>query len=132
MNFKNHISIFLAFFLLISNLGLAINVHYCGGKVADVTINRATNFIEIEKNCCGKLEKKSKCCDTKLIKSQEKSDQLVLKTISNLTEFVITDQWNFIVFSKEIMFHYNVVSAYSFNANAPPLYLLHSQHTFYE
>ena len=36
MKFKKHISFLLAIFLLISNTGFALGVHYCGGDVASV------------------------------------------------------------------------------------------------
>jgi hypothetical protein len=39
MNFKKQISIFLAILLLVSNVGLAFNVHYCGGEIASVSLN---------------------------------------------------------------------------------------------
>ena len=37
MQFKKHISLLIAFFLLVSNSGLAFNVHYCGDKIAAVS-----------------------------------------------------------------------------------------------
>lgn len=132
MIFKKHISVFLAFFLLVSNLGLAFNVHYCGDEISKITINTVTSFKEIEKDCCGKLEKKSNCCNTKLVKAQEKNDQLVLKAISFSPEFVIPMQWNPLVFSKKVTFHKNSICTYFCDANAPPLYLLYSQYTLYE
>lgn len=36
MNFKKHISLFLAFFLLVSNVGFALDVHYCGVEIASI------------------------------------------------------------------------------------------------
>ena len=69
MNFRKHIGLFLTFFLLVSTLGLAFNVHYCDNEIASVSINTASNSQEIEKNCCGKIEKMSKCCKNKIIKT---------------------------------------------------------------
>lgn len=55
MKFKKYISFLLAIFLLVSNTGFAVGVHYCGGNVASVkpvfwksseTLNKE------EKGCC--------------------------------------------------------------------------------
>ena len=62
MNIKRCTSLFLAFLLLVSNVGMAFNVHYCDDEIASVSLNTATNSQEIEKDCCGKVERASKCC----------------------------------------------------------------------
>jgi hypothetical protein len=132
MNFKKQISLFLAFFLLVSNLGLAFNVHYCDNEIASVSINTNSNFLEIEKDCCGKVEKESKCCKNKIIKSNEKSDQIVVKIFSVDANYNLVDhQWEPTVFDNTIHFKKRAIPAYYCNVNAPPLYLLYSQYTFY-
>jgi len=39
MNFKKHINILLAMLILVSNVGLAFNVHYCEGKISGISFN---------------------------------------------------------------------------------------------
>ena len=132
MNFKKHISLFLAFFLLVSNLGLAFNVHYCDDEIASVSINPSSNFVETEKDCCGEVEKESKCCKTKLIKSNEKSEQIVAKSFSfEIDSFCVFSEWKPIVFASKFNFKKRDFTTYYCDANAPPLYLLYSQYIFY-
>ncbi len=132
MNFKKHINLLLTFFLLVSNLGLAFNVHYCDNEIASVSINTASNSQEIEKNCCGKIEKKSKCCKNKIIKSNEKSDQIMVKISSlDVNSILFFSGWNPVVFRDIFNFKPREITTYYCDANAPPLYLLYSQYTFY-
>lgn len=132
MNLKKQISLFLAFFLLVSNLGLAFNVHYCDNEIASITINTSSTSHEIEKDCCGKVEKESKCCKNKIIKSNEKSDQITVK-ISSLdtnSNFFFND-WKSVIFFKKSNFKPRESTTYYCEVNALPLYLLYSQYTFY-
>ena len=132
MNFRKQISLFLAFFLLVSNLGLAFNVHYCDNEIASVSINTASNSQEIEKDCCGKVEKESKCCKNKIIRSNEKSDQITVKISSIDANYnLVFNEWKPNVFTSKIHFKKRDIPTYYCDANAPPLYLLYSQYTFY-
>ena len=132
MNFRKHIGLFLTFFLLVSTLGLAFNVHYCDNEIASVSINTASNSQEIEKNCCGKIEKKSKCCKNKIIKSNEKSDQITVKISSlDVNSILFFSEWKPVIFRDVFNFKPREITTYYCDANAPPLYLLYSQYTFY-
>ena len=71
MNFRKNICITLALLLLVSNNGFAFNVHYCGDEISSVSFKTSISSIEIEKNCCGEIEKKSNCCDTKVLHFQK-------------------------------------------------------------
>ena len=132
MKFKRYINLFLVLFLLASNLGLSFNVHYCDEEIASVTLNTATNSHEIEEDCCGVVEKSSKCCKNKIIKSTEKSAQVHVKTISIDAEYeLVSNEWKTGNYSDELYFQPKESSSYYCDANAPPLYLLYSQYTFY-
>jgi hypothetical protein len=129
VKFKKQISILLTFFLLVSNLGLAFNVHYCGTTVASVTISTA---VKSEANCCGAVEKESKCCKDKIIKADPKSDQLLMK-IGSFEPNVLPTYINWSPTFFEGMTNYKTRgnTAYCCEAHAPPLYLLYSQYTLY-
>jgi hypothetical protein len=132
MQIKKHIALLLAFFLLVSNLGLALNVHYCDEEIASVSINTAFNSQEIEKNCCGTIEKKSKCCKNKIIKSTEKQDQITVKISSLDAQYnLIFNEWKPDAFADKSNFKPRDIATYYCDANAPPLYLLYSQYTLY-
>lgn len=129
MKFKKHISILLTFFLLVSNLGLAFNVHYCGDTIASVSINTAANS---ESNCCGAIEKESNCCKDKIIKADPKSDQLLMKIGSfEPNSLPIYINWAPSLFAALLHFKTRENTTYYCDANAPPLYLLYSQYILY-
>jgi hypothetical protein len=106
-------------------------VHYCGGKVASVTLHMLTAKGS-EKNCCGEIEKESKCCKNKIIKSEIKSDQIIIKSLSFDSSYVpVFYDWKPILFASNFNFKTREVVTYYCDAHAPPLYLLYSQYTFY-
>mgnify|MGYP006152496161 FL=1 len=76
MKLKKCTGLFLAFLLLVSNIGFAFDVHYCGGEIASVSLN--TTAAAPEKNCCGTSEKKSSCCKDKVVHFEKKSDDATL------------------------------------------------------
>ena len=134
MIFKKHISIFLTFFLLVSNLGLAFNVHYCEDKIESITLSTLPVSLKKEAidECCGIVEKESSCCNDKIIKAEIKVDQIIVKTATFNPDFVpVTNYWKPLVFTSNLNFKKRDNYTYYCNANASPLYLLYSQYTFY-
>ena len=130
MIFKKHISILLTIFLLVSNLGLAFNVHYCDEKIASITLNTISSSHEVGVDCCGVVEEESQCCHDKVIKAEVKSDQIIVKAL--LFDFMpVVHGWQPLVFASDYNFEQKYPVIYSCEANALPLYLLHSQYTFY-
>lgn len=131
MIFKKQLSVLLTCFLLVSNLGLAFNVHYCDDKIASITINSAPS-IEQKDGCCGIVEKESQCCNDKVIKAEIKTDQIIVKSLSFDAGFIaVTKYWKPQVFIPENHFKQKDTTIYYCDANAPPLYLLYSQYTLY-
>ncbi|TBX69583.1 hypothetical protein EZL74_06820 [Flavobacterium silvisoli] len=132
MNFKKHISILLTFFLLASNLGLAFNVHYCEDEIASVSLSTVSAPHEAEDDCCGVVEKDSKCCNDKIIKAEVKSDLIIVKSLSFDALFLPVDNhWAPMVLVPERNFRTRENTTYYCDVHAPPLYLLYSQYTFY-
>lgn len=132
MIFRKHISILLTFFLLVSNLGLAFNVHYCDNKIASITINSAPASAKKVDECCGIVEKDSKCCKNKIIKAEIKADQIIVKSLSFDADFLpVTYDWKPRFFTPNFNFKKRDNDTYYCDAHAPPLYLLYSQYTIY-
>ena len=133
MKFKKHISIILACFLLVSNLGLAFNVHYCGKNIASVSLKSDLPFQNSEKGCCGKvITKKNKCCKDKVFHFQQKSDNVIVKAFVFHFDYSFSnDKWNPIVFYAVPSFKNSQITSYYCDANAPPFYKLYSQYVFY-
>ncbi|MFC6876300.1 hypothetical protein ACFQZF_01375 [Flavobacterium myungsuense] len=133
MKYKKNISIFLAFFLLVSNVGLAFNVHYCGKNIASISLKTPISDQNFEKGCCEKITpKKHSCCSDKVFSFQQKSDNLIVKAFSFQADyFFIVEEWNPIVFSSFSNFKNSQITSYYCDANAPPLFKLYHQYIFY-
>ena len=132
MIFKKHLSILLTVLLLVSNLGLAINVHYCADEIASITINVAPASGKVVDECCGIVEEEPGCCNDKILKAEIKSDQIIVESLSfDPALHLVVYDWKPKVFISKNYFKQKDNSTYYFDANAPPLYLLYSQYTFY-
>ena len=138
MQTKNPICLLLAFFILVSNSGLAFNLHYCEGKIANITSIFSKEEIckpnvNQAKNCCViKDSTHQKCCTDKEVKLENKTEKIVIKTISfNLDSVFILHDFKVIdlVISPQTIISQNVT--YYCDANAPPLYKLFCQYTLF-
>lgn len=131
MNVKKCTGLFLALLLLVSNIGFALDVHYCGGKIASISLN-TTVKAEPEKKCCGSKEKKNSCCKDKLVHIEKKSDNATFKFFFFQLDFpAFTEDYKPLVFSAVSNFKNKQVLSYYSDANAPPLFKLYHQYIFY-
>lgn len=129
MNLKKCTGVFLAFLLLVSNIGFAFDVHYCGGKIASVSLSTSASP---EKKCCGDKEKKSSCCKDKVVKFEKKSDDATFKVFFFQIDFpAVIQQYKPVVFLSLPNFKSNQIISYYADANAPPLFKLYNQYIFY-
>ncbi|MFV8371166.1 HYC_CC_PP family protein [Flavobacterium sp. LB2P6] len=132
MKFNKHISLLLAFFILVSNVGLAFNVRYCGNEITSVTLKTPVEDQKLEKDCCGVVEKKSHCCKDKEVKFQKKTDDLIQKTVSFHPDFIFSiEEWNPVVFVINSNFKNIPFTSYYCDANAPPFFKLYHQYILY-
>ncbi len=133
MKFQKSMSLFLAFFLFLSNMGLAMNVHYCGDEIASVSLNTNLNSSATEESCCGSVEEQSHCCSDKVVHFEKKTDQATVFTFQlDSVDVFVYNTWQPIVFSPFSVNEFNRSSEYSFQSNAPPLFKLYSQYIFYD
>ncbi|QZL01762.1 hypothetical protein K5L04_06165 [Flavobacterium psychrophilum] len=118
--------------LLVSNVGLAFNVHYCGDEIASVTLKNPFFNKNAEDDCCGIAKKKSNCCNDKVFKFDKKPDNSIVKIVSFHfdTPFIFQD-WKPVVFSKKPVFKKRKITSYICNANAPLIFMRHCQLLFY-
>jgi hypothetical protein len=131
MNLKKCTGLFLAFLLLVSNIGFAFDVHYCGGEIASVSLNTSVSASP-EKKCCGASEKKMSCCKDKIFHFEKKSDNATIKVFFFQLAFpAIIETYNPIAFLSIPNFKNNQITSYYSDANAPPLFKLYSQYIFY-
>lgn len=132
MNFRKQICSLLAVLLLVSNVGFAFNVHYCGDEIASVSLKTSFSSEDSEENCCGIVEEKSHCCKDKVFHFQKKSETSTFNVFTfNSNILIINNDWKPIVDTSTPNFKRNSISAYSCDANAPPFFKLYSQYIFY-
>lgn len=139
MQFKKHIAFLLASFLLGSNSGLAVNVHYCGDTISGITSgfaweNNSNQPVPQEKECCAKkAESHKKCCSDKEINLDDDTQKIVIKSISfDLNSVFVFSEWKQTFLSNEvILLSHSQNFDYCCDANAPPLYQLYSQYILY-
>jgi hypothetical protein len=133
MIFKKCINLLLVFLLLVSNVGVAFNVHYCGNQPASISLKTTFENKNLEKNCCGVAEKKSHCCKNKVVHFQKKKDNATLKAFSFQSPYVFLIPKNQVehFLSGSENFKTTVLTSYYCDANAPPLFQLYSQYIFY-
>ncbi len=131
MNIKKCTSLFLAFLLLVSNVGMAFKVHYCAGEIASVSLESQQQIKE--KGCCEKIvSKKDSCCKDKVFHFEKKSDNAIVKIFFfELNAPFLIQEWQPVVFSLTANFKITPVATYYCDANAPPLFKLYSQYIFY-
>ncbi|SCY70438.1 HYC_CC_PP family protein [Flavobacterium caeni] len=139
MKFKKGTSLLLALLVMVSHIGLAVNVHYCGGQIAGISTAynlsdiSTDDFQSVEKSCCMTEAGEKGCCDNKLVKVDKKTDsQTVVKTFSlQLEAPFLAESWKPIVFGSVPQTTPSQPAAYYCEAHAPPLYQLYSQYIFY-
>ncbi|CAN5553633.1 hypothetical protein BH11BAC2_BH11BAC2_12600 [soil metagenome] len=62
--------IILLLFFLISNSGIALNIHTCGGKITSISL-----FSNTKNRCaCGKKVMKANCCKDKTVQVKAKTE----------------------------------------------------------
>ena len=57
---KSLIILFASFYLILAS-GLSVSLHYCGGKLKDISLFSTSN----ENGCCGNKKKSKGCCKNK-------------------------------------------------------------------
>ncbi|WP_295337790.1 hypothetical protein [Flavobacterium sp.] len=138
MNFKKHISLLTALLILVSNSGMAFTVHFCQGKIASVSSVFADEEVcdmpvVVEKNCCTKVETThKKCCSDKKVDLKNKTEKIIIKTISLDFEPVYFSEYKNLVFTvAESPKKVDEKVAFYCDSHAPPLYQLYCQYTLY-
>ncbi|MEY4432327.1 MAG: hypothetical protein RLZZ44_457 [Bacteroidota bacterium] len=133
MNWKKGIGFFLALLILVSNVGFAFTMHYCGGKVASVSVKTFESHSNNEKGCCeGKELTKDSCCKNKTVHLEKKTDNATLKAFSfeSFSGFLVTE-CKIVIVSLQPTFIASPIAAYFCDAHSPPLFKLYHQFLFY-
>ncbi|MGL5112917.1 MAG: HYC_CC_PP family protein [Flavobacterium sp.] len=136
MNVKKVTSLILVLLFLIPNIGMTINVHYCGGSIASVSLHSELLSPTEPEDCCAKADvlEGDGCCKDRLVHLEKKSDDATVKVVLpglNIP-FIVQEQFDsFFVFSRESIFKKAESTSYYVAISAPPLYKLYQQYVFY-
>ena len=140
MKFNKHIGILLTFLILASNMGFALNVHYCHGEVSSVSLAYkadapcgANEKKETKKSCCAAKENSKKCCKNNLVKlKNDKADNIIVKSLQlDLSAFYTVEDWKPVTFTTEEPILTAQNPSFYCEAHAPPLFKLYCQYIFY-
>ena len=140
MKSTKHIAVLLAFFLLVSNIGLAFNVHYCGENIASISFDYKTaepckpKENRLLKACCVKKNMHGDCCrNSKVDIKKSISDNVIVKNFQlDLSYFTCVELFKSL---NNLSLHKSIIaekkSIFYCHGNAPPFYKLYSQLIFY-
>lgn len=137
MNSKKVTSFLLTLLLLIPNIGITINVHYCGDAIASLSIESAVLTPSEPEGCCEKNEenKKESCCKNRLVHIEKKGDQSTEKIVLAIeySPFLVvpTSPVKKESSSKNILKKAEKFLNYETFQTPPPLYQLYHQYIFY-
>ena len=138
MSFKKSTSLILIFFLLVSNMGMALNVHFCEGKLASISsaykVEETCKMPKSSgKKCCAEKDADhKKCCSDKELDLKKKTEEVVVKTFSFQIDMPsLVEDWKPLVFEALPQSIKQTPIEYCCDANAPPLFKLYSQYIFY-
>jgi len=132
-----HISIILTFLILFSNIGLALNVHYCHNRVSGISLAYKTGHCEknaAPKSCCSMAAKADKkCCKSQVVKLQDKTDHvLASQLVLDLDAFYPEPNWSlFQIAYSAAPFAIKENPSFYCDSHAPPLFKLYCQYIFY-
>jgi len=132
-----HISIILTLLILFSNIGLALNVHYCHNMVSGVTLAYKAGHCKKKaepKSCCAMAARADKkCCKSHVVKLQDKTDQVLVKSLAlDLGTFYPVADWNpSQILSCETPLTIKENPSFYCDSHAPPLFKLYCQYIFY-
>jgi hypothetical protein len=105
----------LGIFYLFASLGIAATVHYCGNKVADVSLAVVNN----KSCCCGPSEATTKCCSDKIIAFEIPADDYLPSKIVSLVNFSPIDT-NLITKTPFLLKNTNTPISFDWLADLPP------------
>ena len=133
MKFKKHFCVLLAFFLLVSNTGFSFNVHFCGDKIASISLASNASKQNLDESCCEAFETKTNCCNDKVFNFHKNIEQVIVKSFSSeVTANVLISESKPIIFTALPSFKKCAIPSYYCDAHAPPLFKLYQQYIFYD
>lgn len=125
-----------------SNMGMAVNVHYCGGDISSVSFAYkqaeacGSKHNEASETCCGTIAKTDDdgCCENDLVKLHDENttkDATVKSLQLDLGAFYMISEWKSLPLSKQPPLLTADTPSFYCDNHAPPLFKLYCQYIFY-
>jgi hypothetical protein len=86
---KRPVILFFTFVYLVVASGLSVNLHYCGGKIKDVSLFYTGT--KDDSGCCGKMKKSKGCCNNKSAILKVNDDQQYVSIVKYSPEQLLSD-----------------------------------------
>lgn len=131
----------MAFCLMFSNIGLAVNIHYCKDVIANTSLDFfSESKLQILENgdsdiCCG--EKKSSqeepCCKDEVVKQKTDERQITTNSVQfQIHSFIVPEVQQIVIPEAfELQIPKNTFVQFYCESNAPPLYKLYRKLIYY-
>ncbi len=132
MKIRKHIAVLLSILILVSNIGIALSVHYCGNAIASVSFKTNNFYNDTEDDCCGEVAEKSSCCKDEVVKFEKKGNIFITKSYNFHSDFsFLIQEYKIPVFSNKPNFKKHKQTFYICNSNGPPIFKRNCQLIFY-
>nr|WP_297306519.1 hypothetical protein [uncultured Flavobacterium sp.] len=142
MQKQKYISFLLAVILMFSNVGLAINIHYCKDAIAEVAFDflsesKLTSLQEEKSEiCCGKkktTENDEPCCKDEVVKQKVDENQIATNSVQfQVNNFLAPVIYQLVIPETfELQIPKNTFVQFYCESNAPPLYKLYRKLVYY-
>ncbi|MFD0863734.1 hypothetical protein ACFQ1M_16080 [Sungkyunkwania multivorans] len=140
MKFHRSIYALVAIFFLMTKVGVAFNLHFCGEQLASVTTMFESNgcgmemAAEAKPSCESEQLSKPSCCSDEVLLVQNQDENPISDVLSLSQDqlmAVLTTALVFDLFSVESESWNNQPPHYHYDSHAPPLYALYCSYTFY-
>ncbi|QYJ67179.1 HYC_CC_PP family protein [Flavobacterium litorale] len=139
MQIKKYISLILSFLILVANMGLMLNVHYCKGQISEVTFayeaQGPCNEHHKVNSCCGIVaqENHKSCCKNDVVELDDTTEDIILvKSLQlDLASFCPINEWKSVAFYGNTPCVNKQATVYYCAPNAPPLFKLYCSYMLY-
>lgn len=131
----------MSFFLMFSNIGLAVNIHYCKNVIANTSLEffSESNLKALDKSdsdiCCGKKKstEEEPCCKDEVIKQKTDEKQITTNSVQfQINSFLVPDIHQIgIPEAFELQIPKNTFVQFYCESNAPPFYKLYRKLIYY-
>lgn len=138
---QKYICFIMTFFLMFSNIGLAVNIHYCKEVIADISFDflsesKLHSLSEQASDICCGIKKSSQdepCCKDELVKQKTDEKQITTNSVQfQINSFLVPEIHQIVIPEAfELQIPKNTFVQFYCESNAPPFYKLYQKLIYY-